>query len=63
MDNDRTEEDRALRVQLEVHLDRQPVTGLLRPERGATETFIGWLEFVGALRRLQEGPADREEQP
>jgi hypothetical protein len=61
MEDNRTSEDRALRVQLEVHLDRQPVTGLLRPEQGAAEEFVGWLEFVGALKRLQEAPADREE--
>jgi hypothetical protein len=51
---DRTDEDRVLRVQLELHLDSQPVTGLLRSERGADEAFVGWLGFVDALKRLHE---------
>jgi hypothetical protein len=58
--NDRTGKDRALRVQLEVHLDRQPVTGRLRAEQGADEPFTGWLGFVETLKRLQDA-ADREE--
>jgi hypothetical protein len=51
-DNDRTGEDRALRVQLELHLDRQPIDGRLCPERGEEEAFVGWLGFVEALTRL-----------
>ena len=62
---DRTDEDRVLRVQLELDLDSQPVTGLLRSEGGADEAFVGWLGFVDALKRLHEpGDAasqDREE--
>jgi hypothetical protein len=54
---DRTDEDRVLRVQLELDLDSQPVTGLLRSERGADEAFVGWLGFVDALKRLHE-PGD-----
>jgi hypothetical protein len=37
-----------------VCLDRQPVSGRLRTERGADEQFVGWLGFVDALKRLQE---------
>jgi predicted nucleotidyltransferase len=48
-----------LRVQLELDLDHEPVSGLLRPERGADQTFVGWLGFVDALKRLQD---DRREQ-
>jgi hypothetical protein len=55
--NDRTDEDRVLRVQLELDLDSQPVTGLLRSDRGADEEFVGWLGFVDALKRLHE-PGD-----
>jgi hypothetical protein len=62
-DDDRSHEDRRLRVQLEVDLDRQPVCGRLRPERGADETFVGWLGFVDALKRLQDDPLNRREQP
>jgi hypothetical protein len=62
---DRTGEERVLRVQLELHLDSQPVTGLLRSERGADEAFVGWLGFVDALKRLHEPPdaatTDRED--
>ena len=43
-----------LRVQLELALDRQPIRGCLRPERGAEEPFVGWLGFVDALKRLNE---------
>jgi hypothetical protein len=63
--NDRTDEDRVLRVQLELDLDSQPVTGLLRSEGGADEAFVGWLGFVDALKRLHEpgdaASTDREE--
>jgi hypothetical protein len=63
--NDRSGEDRVLRVQLELDLDSQPVTGLLRSEGGADEAFVGWLGFVDALKRLHEpgdaASTDREE--
>jgi hypothetical protein len=41
-------------VQLELWLDRQPISGRLRTERGADEQFVGWLGFVDALKRLQQ---------
>ena len=43
-----------LRVQLDLDLDRQPISGRLRTQWGADERFEGWLGFVDALRRLQE---------
>jgi hypothetical protein len=46
-------EEATLRVQLELHLDGRPVSGALRTEVGAEERFVGWIEFVGALDRLQ----------
>jgi hypothetical protein len=52
-------ERRRLRVQLELDLEHEPVRGLLRPERGDDQTFVGWLGFVDALKRLQD---DRREQ-
>jgi hypothetical protein len=52
-DEPRADADRALQVQLELHLDHQPVSGRLRTEWGADERFVGWLGFVEALRRLQ----------
>jgi len=46
-----------------VQLDREPIGGRLRTERGAEERFVGWLGFVDALKRLQEierrRPADQ----
>jgi hypothetical protein len=61
-DRDRSPEDSALSVRLEVHLDRQPISGRLRPDRGADQEFVGWLGFLDALRRLYEDPTNREEQ-
>jgi hypothetical protein len=43
-----------LTVQLELRLDRQPISGRLRTAQGADEQFIGWLGFVDALKKLQE---------
>jgi hypothetical protein len=58
-DHSRTDEDRVLRVQLELALDRQPIRGCLRPERGPEEPFVGWLGFVDALKRLNERKEQR----
>jgi hypothetical protein len=55
------EEANVLRLQLELHLGREPISGRLRTRSGAEERFVGWLGFVDALRRLQqmdEGGAD-----
>jgi len=48
------DQDHPLRVQLDLDLDRQPVSGRLRTQWGADERFEGWLGFVDALKRLQE---------
>ncbi len=53
-DHTRTDEDRVLRVELELHLGREPISGCLRPKAGAEEPFVGWLGFVDALKRLNE---------
>jgi hypothetical protein len=52
-----TGEERTLSVRLDLHLDREPITGLLRTERGE-EQFVGWLGFVDALKRLNELEVD-----
>jgi hypothetical protein len=60
------EEVNVLRLQLELHLDREPISGRLRTRSGAEERFVGWLGFVDALRRLQlrdEGAADPAVEP
>jgi hypothetical protein len=49
-----SDEDQVLSVRLDVWLDRQPIKGRLRSERGADEQFVGWLGFVDALKRLHE---------
>ena len=65
-DRPASEQANVLRLQLELHLDREPITGRLRTGRGAEEPFVGWLGFVDALRRLQqedEGAADPTREP
>jgi len=59
-------DDRTLRLRLDVQLDRQPITGRLRTDGGAEETFVGWLGFADALRRLHDQAAatpDRSDDP
>jgi len=53
-DETSADQDYPLRVQLDLDLDRQPISGRLRTQWGADERFEGWLGFVDALRRLQE---------
>jgi hypothetical protein len=43
-----------LRLQLELDLDREPISGRLRTKRGGDERFVGWIGFIDALKRLQE---------
>ena len=57
------DEQSALRVQLELHLDHQPISGRLRTERGAEEQFVGWLGFAGAVEQLRQRQARSVEQP
>jgi hypothetical protein len=55
-----------LRVQLELNLNRQPISGRLRTWQGAEQRFVGWLGFIDALKRLQEpgeGSADPGGEP
>jgi hypothetical protein len=61
-DSDRSGEDRALRVELELHLNRQPIDGRLRPERGEEEAFVGWLGFADALKRLHDAANSEQEE-
>jgi len=53
-DETSADQDYPLRVQLDLDLDRQPISGRLRTRWGADNRFEGWLGFVDALRRLQE---------
>jgi hypothetical protein len=58
----REPDDKPLRLQLELHLEREPICGRLRCERGEDdEEFVGWLGFVEALRRLAESAHRSEE--
>jgi hypothetical protein len=60
------EEANVLRLQLELNLDREPISGRLRSRRGAEERFVGWLGFVDALRRLEhqdDSAADPTREP
>lgn len=45
---------RRLRVQLELDLDHEPISGCLRSAQGTEERFVGWLGFVDALKKLQD---------
>jgi hypothetical protein len=53
-DQARPNDNRPLRVQLELHLNSDPVSGCLRSDWGRDEWFEGWLGFVEALRRMSE---------
>jgi uncharacterized protein YbjT (DUF2867 family) len=43
-----------LSMRLELNLERRPITGRLRTDRGEDERFEGWLGFVDALTRLHQ---------
>lgn len=45
-------------MRLELNLERQPIIGHLRTDRGEEERFEGWLGFIEALTRLH---ANRKE--
>ena len=47
-------EGHTLRLELELQLERQPISGCLRTPSGAEEQFEGWLGFADALRRLHD---------
>ena len=53
-DETSADQDYPLRVQLDLDLDCQPISGRLRTQWGADKRFEGWLGFVDALKRLQE---------
>jgi hypothetical protein len=58
--DDRSDRGRALNLQLELHLDHEPVSGWLRTEQGAEEPFVGWLGFLEKLKRLDDAEASKE---
>jgi hypothetical protein len=60
-DKAETEADRTLSVQLELFLERRPISGRLSTERGTEERFVDWLGFVDALGRLRERDEEKEE--
>jgi hypothetical protein len=49
----RRHEERPLSVHLDLELDREPVCGCIRSERGRKERFVGWLGFLEALAKLR----------
>jgi hypothetical protein len=53
-DGARNDDPSALNVQLDVHLDRRPITGRIRTPDGADERFVGWLGFVDAMKRAEQ---------
>lgn len=48
-----TDDTEPLSVQLDLYLEREPIRGRLRTEH-AEESFVGWLGFIEALRRLSD---------
>ena len=61
-ENRRSDVDRVLRVQLELHVDREPISGRLVPEKGPEEAFVGWLGFVDALKRMHDAADSKQEE-
>ena len=60
------DEAHVLQLQLELNLNREPITGRLRTRWGAEQRFVGWLGFIDALKRLQqqdEGSTDPASAP
>jgi hypothetical protein len=51
----------ALTMRLELHLDRQPMSGRLCTEQGAETSFVGWLGFLDALERLRSSQVEEAE--
>ena len=54
----RNDDTEALSMQLDVQLDRRPVTGRIRTAGGADERFVGWLGFVDAMKRAEQHAAE-----
>jgi hypothetical protein len=52
-----------LRLQLELHLDDEPISGRASTAHGADERFVGWLGFADALKRLREVDSNQHPQP
>ncbi len=52
-DHPRADASRTLHLQLELDVDRRPISGVLRTTDGAEERFVGWLGFLGSLANLQ----------
>jgi nucleoside-diphosphate-sugar epimerase len=63
MDDEAAGHHRPLRVQLDLHLDRQPICGRLRTDCGAGERCVGWLGFVDALKRVHDMRRRRKATP
>jgi uncharacterized protein YbjT (DUF2867 family) len=54
MDDHASDDQGTLSCQLDVNLDRRPVTGRIRTPDGADERFVGWLGFVDAMKRSEQ---------
>jgi hypothetical protein len=54
------DEEVVLRMQLELRIECEPISGRLRAEGEADEEFVGWLGFLDALRRLHERACESE---
>jgi hypothetical protein len=48
------DEEVVLKMQLELRIECEPISGRLRAEGGVDEEFVGWIGFLDALRRLHD---------
>jgi hypothetical protein len=63
MDDPARDHETALSCQLDVNLDRRPVTGRIRTPDGADERFVGWLDFIDAMKRVEQRSAEHPPKP
>jgi hypothetical protein len=49
---------RAVHVEIEVELEREPIAGTVWSEATPRHPFAGWLELASAIEELRRGASD-----